>query len=168
MRQKVCANVFRNVLTARLISPKLVRSHPALEGCPYRWMPSHVSIISSSNNFYVIDKICRTIQTAVLIETLTALGAEVTWSSCVSSANLAYQFCASDPAIKEHLFHARPCCRCVRASLIKVRVEEVDSRVLVSQPLVFPCSPGRVRPRRSTTGALNRPSPPSQVASHST
>lgn len=26
---------------------------------------------------------CRTIQTAVLIETLVALGAEVSWSSCV-------------------------------------------------------------------------------------
>ena len=31
-----------------------------------------------------IFRSARTIQTAVLIETLTALGAEVTWSSCVS------------------------------------------------------------------------------------
>ena len=34
----------------------------------------------------------RTIQTAVLIETLTALGAEVTWSSCVGSLCISWMF----------------------------------------------------------------------------
>lgn len=45
-------------------------------------MSAHVS---SNDNYVVADILilCRTIQTAVLIETLTALGAQVTWSSCV-------------------------------------------------------------------------------------
>lgn len=34
----------------------------------------------------------RTIQTAVLIETLTVLGAEVTWSSCVSFLAVSWMF----------------------------------------------------------------------------
>ena len=59
-----------------------VRAFAASQRCTYRWLPAHVRykssyfLFSSNQNF-------RTIQTAVLIETLTALGAEVTWSSCV-------------------------------------------------------------------------------------
>ena len=41
----------------------------------------------------ISDRPCfRTIQTAVLIETLTALGAEVTWSSCVGSPGVLWVF----------------------------------------------------------------------------
>jgi hypothetical protein len=55
----------------------------------------------------------RTIQTAVLIETLTALGAEVTWSSCVCDISTDSLI----PELKEHtehLLHPRSCCSCVR------------------------------------------------------
>ena len=54
-----------------------------------------------------------TIQTAVLIETLTALGAEVTWSSCVRlfppSLSLAVKR-VSD-LLLEYFLYPRPCCR---------------------------------------------------------
>ena len=63
-----------------------------------------------------------TIQTAVLIETLTALGAEVRWASC-------------------NIFSTQ------------------DMPPLPSQPVVWPCSPSRVKPWSSTgitpTGFLN-------------
>jgi adenosylhomocysteinase len=56
----------------------------------------------------------RTIQTAVLIETLTALGAEVTWSSCVRSFNPSPAFLLrqTDDHI-ERLFYSGSCCCCV-------------------------------------------------------
>lgn len=45
-------------------------------------MPPHVSSpINVALGAFELTVRCRTVQTAVLIETLTALGAEVTWSS---------------------------------------------------------------------------------------
>lgn len=69
----------------------LARRGEALEGCSHRWMSPYVCISSSPRLNLITSITCahptalafRTIQTAVLIETLTALGAEVTWSSCV-------------------------------------------------------------------------------------
>lgn len=54
----------------------------------------------------------RTIQTAVLIETLTALGAEVTWSSCVGVHDYVIIARHSLSSI-EYLLDPGPCCRCV-------------------------------------------------------
>jgi hypothetical protein len=69
-----------------------------------------------------------TIQTAVLIETLTALGAEVRWASC----NI---FSTQD--------HARPPSWSVRTAPPR-------------SPRACRSSPGRVRPSRSTGGAPTR------------
>ena len=69
-----------------LIVKITVRRAAALEGCSHRRMSPHVSssfVVRSLSHADIVAH--RTIQTAVLIETLTALGAEVTWSSCVSS-----------------------------------------------------------------------------------
>lgn len=59
-----------------------------LEGGSHRWLLAYVSFkrpYSAAHDLESINlMISRTIQTAVLIETLVALGAEVTWSSCVS------------------------------------------------------------------------------------
>ena len=70
-----------------------------------------------------------TIQTAVLIETLTALGAEVRWVSC----NI---FSTQDHA----------------AAAVAVGPEGT-----VAEPRACPCSPGRARRSRSTGGAPSRP-----------
>ena len=68
-----------------------------------------------------------TIQTAVLIETLTALGAEVRWASC----NI---FSTQDHA----------------AAAVAVGPRHVDD------PRASRCSPGRARRSRSTGGAPSR------------
>lgn len=87
-----------HVLTATLSRshepPCQVRREQASQGCPHRWMPPHVSeaagssnlptIFEQSNTADCVSQHLRTVQTAVLIETLTALGAEVTWSSELS------------------------------------------------------------------------------------
>ena len=55
-----------------------------------------------------------TIQTAVLIETLTALGAEVTWSSCVRFPLPRPSVNADPIPLLEHLLHPGPCRSCHR------------------------------------------------------
>ena len=70
-----------------------------------------------------------TVQTAVLIETLTSLGAEVRWCSC----NI---FSTQDHA----------------AAAVAIGPEAAPRT-----PAACPCTPGRARPSRSTGGAPNRP-----------
>lgn len=63
--------------STRLLSPSRVPVSLDASTCPFHTFSVRPAVITSRS--------ARTIQTAVLIETLTALGAEVTWSSCVSS-----------------------------------------------------------------------------------
>lgn len=121
----------------------------------------------------------RTIQTAVLIETLTTLGAEVTWSSCVRTRdnllleaacfNLVHTRLGFTFRLLEHLLHPGPCrCR-VRTPwhdfdpMAGILIVSLPSSV--SLPLAFPFSPGRERPRKSTPGASSRPLALSRAAS---
>ena len=69
----------------------------------------------------ILGCIHMTIQTAVLIETLVALGAEVRWSSC-------------------NIFSTQ------------------DQALPLSLPLVSQYSPGKARPKKSTSGAWSKPS----------
>jgi hypothetical protein len=75
-----------------------------------------------------------TIQTAVLIETLTHLGAEVTWSSC-------------------NIFSTQGKEKKLRGQLYTVANILQITPLLLSPPLVSLSSPGRERPRRNTNGA---------------
>ena len=70
-----------------------------------------------------------TVQTAVLIETLVALGAEVRWASCNIFSTQDHAAAAVVGRARRHARGARPGCR---------------------------SSPGRARPSRSTGGAPSR------------
>lgn len=73
----------------------------------------------------------RTIQTAVLIETLTALGAEVAWSSCVC-VNLPFPSMLLHSSSTEHLLHSRSCCCCVspdHSSILPKRLSRISIAV---------------------------------------
>lgn len=85
------------------------------------------------------DCIPLAIQTAVLIETLTSLGAEVTWSSC----NI---FSTQDHAAAAIAAAGVPVC--VDHSSIAYAPEDADS---------YTASPGRERLRRNTIGASSSP-----------
>lgn len=60
-----------------------------IAGCLHMYASHHAKVPTLIITCYYY----RTIQTAVLIETLTALGAEVTWSSCVSNALTRLDLC---------------------------------------------------------------------------
>lgn len=83
----------------------------------------------------------RTIQTAVLIETLTALGAEVTWSSCVSSCVVA----------------VIPCHNLILLPIPRTSSPRKTTPLPRLLRLAFPSTLGRARQRRSTSGASNKP-----------
>lgn len=85
----------------------------------------------------------RTVQTAVLIETLTALGAEVTWSSqslscfCAQRSHRAQTFL---PRL-QHFLNPGPCRRCVSTHSLTLH------RVIHANSLASPASPLRELPR---------------------
>jgi adenosylhomocysteinase len=84
---KVLSHLFQNEMPGLMyIRKKYAATQPLkgarIAGCLHMSV-SYLSCLSWRENL-TISRSARTIQTAVLIETLTALGAEVTWSSCVS------------------------------------------------------------------------------------
>jgi S-adenosyl-L-homocysteine hydrolase len=70
-------------------------------------MSSHVRLTRSKKR-KIHQCVPRTIQTAVLIETLTALGAEVTWSSCVRPSTEIVDLLPTYIIITEYLLYPRP------------------------------------------------------------
>jgi hypothetical protein len=133
----------------------------AIDWCPHRWLPSHVCRSLLNDTRYLTTQ--RTVQTAVLIETLTALGAEVTWSSCVSVV-LDYDRDSLLIFSSEHLLYSGSCCCCVSATQTSPTSHNLNLPPVSLRP-VFPCSPGRVKQKRNTSGALSKPLMPSLAAS---
>ena len=113
--------------------------------------------------------IFRTIQTAVLIETLTALGAEVTWSSCVriripvSSMTNVLTFPRSF-----RTFSPLRIMLLLRKLLFFVTMQHHLKYAYRPQSGLprpaFQSLLGRERPRRNTFGVSNNPSPLSPTA----
>ena len=94
-----------------------VRCVQAFEGRAHRRMSAHVSSVLAGYSPVALTISVRTIQTAVLIETLVALGAEVSWSSCVRlKANVLHNGTEVEGIFLhiEHLLDPGPCCCRVR------------------------------------------------------
>jgi len=99
-----------------------------------------------------------TIQTAVLIETLTVLGAEVTWTSC----NIFSTQDHAAAAIAESGVPVSPFF--LRSSNRSLIHRESISNHCIRIYLSIRSSPGRVRLMRSTCGASSSSSSPSRMA----
>ena len=146
-----------NALMLYRCHTSLVWANQTFGWCSYRWMPSHVCF-QKFHGWMVADCLSRTIQTAVLIETLTALGAEVTWSSCVWFKTIfdtlvryliyfsIYFRISSRPRIMPLL---RECFRVFQSPIIYL------CNYTASPRLVCPSLHGKARRRRNMSGVLN-------------
>ena len=90
-----------------------VQTFSAFERRTYRWMPAHVRLEKKYMLSFLVWLELRTIQTAVLIETLTALGAEVTWSSCVKCLKHIFFSPKLMHCVPEYFLYSRSCSGCV-------------------------------------------------------